>query len=205
MRVPPVPGLSLLGAEGLAALSVFRLAEQNLGVLGQVVDPHGAVGRHSVRPPLADGGALGRVLARRQMMHGQEESEGRTRETQSETETFAHQGLLCVSMGILEINGMPDKCYIRHTRVSSRPISGSQFLPEEGVDQHYSGPIVQRDGQLRPRLGDVVGGLLSSEESVEEDEPGGETAQHQLMAFFSHSVETLSWLRLLTVLTWPRP
>lgn len=108
-------------------------------------------------------------------------------------------------MGILEINGMPDKCYTRHARVSGRPISGSQFLPKEGVDQHYSGPIIQWDGQLRPRLGDVVGGLLSSEESVEEDEPGGETAQQQLMAFFSYSVETLSWLRLLTVLTWPRP
>lgn len=106
--------------------------------------------------------------------------------------TFAHQESLFVSLGILEINGMADKCYIWHPRFSSRPISRSEFSPKEGVDQHYSGPIIQWDGQLRPRLRDVIGGFLSSEESVEEDEPGGETAQHQLMAFFSYSAETLS-------------
>lgn len=131
-------------------------------------------------------------MDRRSLNGGQRHDERRS----LKKKTFAHQELVFVSIGILEINGTLDKCYIWHPRVSSRPISTSQLLPKEGVDQHCSGPIIQRDGQLCPRLGDVVGGFLSSEESVEEDEPGGEIAQHQLMAFFFYSVETLSWLRL---------
>lgn len=68
---PPVPGLLLLGAEGLAALHVLRLVEEQLGKLHQVVDPHGAVGRHSVWPPLAGGGGgtLGRKLGHWQVVH----------------------------------------------------------------------------------------------------------------------------------------
>lgn len=72
--VLPIPGLSLLRTERLAALDVFRLVEQDLGVLDQVVDPHGAVGGHTQRPLLVDGGAFGQVLSERQVVHGQEES-----------------------------------------------------------------------------------------------------------------------------------
>jgi len=72
--VLPVPGLPLLGAEGL--LHHLGLAEQQLGVLGQVVDPHGAVGRDAQRALLVDRGAVGRVVVQREVVHGQEESGG---------------------------------------------------------------------------------------------------------------------------------
>ena len=76
--VLPVPGLSLLRAEGLAALGVFWLAKQDMGVLDQVVDPHGAIGCYTQRPLLVDGGVFGRVFCLRQVVHGQEEPGGRT-------------------------------------------------------------------------------------------------------------------------------
>lgn len=76
--VLPVPGLSLLRAEGLAALGVFWLAKQDLGVLDQVVDPHGAIGCYTQRPLLVDGGVFRRVFRLRQVVHGQEEPGGRT-------------------------------------------------------------------------------------------------------------------------------
>lgn len=79
---PPVPGLSLLSAEGLAALHVLRLAEEHLSELHQVVDPHGAVCCHSVRSPLSGAGGsrgstLSHVFSHWQVMHGHEESEWR--------------------------------------------------------------------------------------------------------------------------------
>lgn len=88
---PPVPGLPLLGAEGLAALHMLWLAEEHLGELHQVVNPHGAVGRHSMWFPLASGGGggctLGHVLGHWQVMHGHEESEWRA-------EAVRHAGML---------------------------------------------------------------------------------------------------------------
>lgn len=85
---PPVPGLPLLSAEGLAALHVLRLAEEHLSELHQVVDPHGAVSRHSVWSPVASGsGALAHVFSHWQVMHGHEESEWRT-ETLRQANTF---------------------------------------------------------------------------------------------------------------------
>lgn len=70
----PVPGLSLLRAEGLAALDVFWLVKQGLRVLNQVVDPHGAVSRHTQNPLLADSCAFGCVLSEWHVVHGQEKS-----------------------------------------------------------------------------------------------------------------------------------
>lgn len=92
---PPVPGLPLLGTEGLAALHVLRLAEEHLGKLHQVVNPHGSVGRHSVWSLLAGGGGgiLGYMLGHWQVMHGHEESEWRA-------ETVRHiHAVLCVGVG----------------------------------------------------------------------------------------------------------
>lgn len=71
---PPVPGLSLLGAEGLAALNVLRLLEQDVGELDQVVDPHGPISCDPQHPFTAPRHPLGQ----RQVLHGQQESGRRT-------------------------------------------------------------------------------------------------------------------------------
>lgn len=76
--VLPVPGLSLLWAEGLAALDVFGLVQQDLCVLDQVVDPHGAIGCDAHHALLVDCRALFWVICERKVVHGQEESGGWT-------------------------------------------------------------------------------------------------------------------------------
>lgn len=72
---PPVPGLSLLRAEGLAALNVLWLVKQDLSVLDQVVDPHGPISCNSQHSLTC---TFGQALGQRQVVHGQQESGRRT-------------------------------------------------------------------------------------------------------------------------------
>lgn len=83
--VLPVPGLSLLGGEGVVALGVFRLAKQQLSVLGHVVDPHGAVGCDAHNAPTVGRCPVGRVLVQRHEVQGQEESGGGRTDAKSVT------------------------------------------------------------------------------------------------------------------------
>lgn len=71
---PPVPGPALLRAEGLAALDVRWLAEQDLSVLDQAVDPRAPVRRHPQHSLTADR----RPLGRRQVVHGEQQPGWRT-------------------------------------------------------------------------------------------------------------------------------
>lgn len=75
---PPVPGLSLLRAEGLAALDVLWLVKQDLGVLDQVVDPHGPISCNPQHSLTASRRTFSQALGQRQVVHGQQESGRRT-------------------------------------------------------------------------------------------------------------------------------
>lgn len=72
----PVPGLSLLGAEWLGALSVLGLVEQAVSVPHQTEDPHGAVSHHTLYVPLVAGCHLRGVAQQRQVVDVLQQSGG---------------------------------------------------------------------------------------------------------------------------------
>lgn len=74
LSAPPVPGLPLLGAEGLVGLDMLWLLKQGLSVLDQVVDPHGPVGCHPQHSLAGYRCTFTQVLGQRHVVHGQQES-----------------------------------------------------------------------------------------------------------------------------------